>query len=291
MGNDEDDVRERMERDMRDARLAAQGDVREIREREKAFAALEDDLAKALDLKAPRAKEMRPLSAALSEIAEAFAASPLSKWTDEQWAEHDRRVRAEAEQARLNEALRAETKRRAAIAEWGVPQKDLERAARGTAERSEAVQALAEFDRDPRLAVLVLSGAPWSGKTTAAGVWLAASRRADRGARASDPIFARASKLSTASRYDEEQVARWETAARMVLDDLGAEYADAKGSWASALDSLIDARYAAELPLVITTNLSIDDFKTRYGERIVRRIREKGRFVVVRGDFADRRPR
>ena len=64
-----------------------------------------------------------------------------------------------------------------------------------------------------------------------------------------------------------------------MLDDLGAEYVDAKGSFLVDLDELIDTYYGDERPLVITTNLTKDDFKARYGARIERRVRECGKWL------------
>ena len=68
----------------------------------------------------------------------------------------------------------------------------------------------------------------------------------------------------------------------MCLDDLGAEYVDTKGSFLVDLDELIDAHYADRRPLFITTNLAWSVFVERYGERIVSRMRQCARWVVLR---------
>ena len=88
----------------------------------------------------------------------------------------------------------------------------------------------------------------------------------------------------------------------LVLDDVGAEYADANGNYRVDLDELIDRFYADARVLVITTNLvyatpaqrdraaaesaGIDrqapTFADRYGERVTDRIRECGRWVSSR---------
>ena len=65
----------------------------------------------------------------------------------------------------------------------------------------------------------------------------------------------------------------------LVVDDLGSEYNDAKGFFSALLDEVIDCRYGAKLPTVITTNLDSSGFSARYGARVVDRIREAGRFI------------
>jgi DNA replication protein DnaC len=65
-----------------------------------------------------------------------------------------------------------------------------------------------------------------------------------------------------------------------VIDDLGSEYHDAKGFFQTLLDEIIDVRYAGKLPTVITTNLDAAGFAAWYGERIVDRVREGGRFIA-----------
>ena len=57
---------------------------------------------------------------------------------------------------------------------------------------------------------------------------------------------------------------------RQVLDDLGAEFSTQFTS--SALYNIINSRITASLPTIISTNLSMDEFEKRYGERIFSRI-------------------
>jgi hypothetical protein len=45
----------------------------------------------------------------------------------------------------------------------------------------------------------------------------------------------------------------------------------------------VDTFYGDERPLVITTNATAPEFKTRYGARIERRVRECGRFYPIGG--------
>ena len=91
----------------------------------------------------------------------------------------------------------------------------------------------------------------------------------------------RAAKFAANSRYDADAREAWMLAPALVLDDLGAEYLDAKGSFLVDLDELIDTFYGDGRPLVITTNTDAAAFKARYGERIVDRLRECGVWLSI----------
>lgn len=69
----------------------------------------------------------------------------------------------------------------------------------------------------------------------------------------------------------------------LVIDDLGREYADQHGRWLSELDLLIDDRHEARLRTVMTGNVTPEEFKARYGERIADRIRQDGRVSICNG--------
>jgi len=92
------------------------------------------------------------------------------------------------------------------------------------------------------------------------------------------PLFLRASTFAATSRYDAKHRETVFAAPALVLDDLGAEYLDDKGSFLVDLDELIDTFYANRRPLLITTNLDRDRFYQRYGSRIRDRLRECGAF-------------
>ncbi len=216
--------------------------------------------------------------------------------------EKERRDRREVELAQLRSVAAA----KARLERIGVPAKDIERIHSGdmkeTSAMSECRSFLADGDR-----ILVLSGERGCGKTTAAA-WLlsqelegprsyeealrlipmSASAESwgrpylDRTPRRGGPsVFVDVSKLARLSRYRSDDMDPLEEALLLVIDDLGMEYADEKGSFLSTLDGLFNARYAAQLYTVITTNLPAKAFKARYGERIADRIRECGRFVEL----------
>ncbi|MGC9984757.1 MAG: hypothetical protein ABSF35_14145 [Polyangia bacterium] len=93
------------------------------------------------------------------------------------------------------------------------------------------------------------------------------------------PLWTTAAALARLDHFSEAALKPYFTAHRLVVDDLGAEYLDAKGFFGSLFDELLDARYAGKLPTIITTNLDAAGFSARYGARVVDRLREAGRFI------------
>lgn len=221
------------------------------------------------------------LASQLDEDAPRLALVPGSDdWTDEQWAKHDaevadRRAAADREEA---ERDRAQQIGRLEISGW--PRRALESA--GSADITKpAVARIASWDI-ARECVLVLSGPPGCGKTTAAAHWALKHSRY--------PQFLRATTFAASSRYDHEQRSVWLKASALVLDDLGAEYADTKGNFLVDLDELVDTFYGDKRPLLITTNCTNADFKNRYGNRVVDRIRECGSWFSVNTESLRRKP-
>lgn len=140
--------------------------------------------------------------------------------------------------------------------------------------------------------IVVLAGNPGSGKTAAAARW---AYTRDGFA----PRFLRAAEFFRWSRFDHEKRDGVLAEQALVLDDVGAEYADPNGSYRVDLDELVDRFYADARILVVTTNIAyatpaqrdkhkaagiaVDEaaptFVERYGERVTDRIRETGRWV------------
>ena len=140
----------------------------------------------------------------------------------------------------------------------------------GKVESCQATEAVKRVE-----GTLVLSGGTGCGKTVAASMWL--MERED----AYGSMFVSAARLARWPRYDDREMGRLLTPNRLVIDDLGSEYADEKGNFLAILDEVIADRHANMRPTVITTNLTKADFKERYKQRIADRIRESGRFVSL----------
>lgn len=206
-----------------------------------------------------------PIAALMRELG---APETIAKMSDADWDEHDRKVR---EAIHIREHGAPPTMR---WSELGWPERHA--LAAPQAARREAVLKLDAWDWRRRC-VAILLGAKGCGKTLAAAVW-ALKRSAEGQLRTQ---FARAYDLSTLSRYDQATRERWYLADAMVLDDLGGEYQDAGGNFESLLDALIDRFYSAMKPLVITTNLSIEDIQARYSERVSDRFVECAQIISI----------
>lgn len=200
----------------------------------------------------------------------------IANMTEEEWAERDRRVAAARNmpvQIVVRDAV-AEARKR------GVPHLAADIVAAGLVDNP-AVDAVREWDASAmkRGGILVLAGDKGTGKTVAAAWWAIAS-----GAR-----FMRASAFARASRYDAGFDALLAEPS-LVIDDLGSEFNDGGGSFRVNLDELIDVTYSDYHRLIITTNCTADEFRIRYGERIMDRLRERGAWVGVVGESLRRAP-
>jgi len=163
--------------------------------------------------------------------------------------------------------------KRKALLEAGITERVLRAVYDAEPVETEALRLLREvLAMQPSPQTVVLKGGVGVGKSCAAA-WWAIQRSAH---------WITAEAMARISPYDADS-ARLRSVNRLVIDDLGTEYADSKGFFLSHLDAVIDARYANELQTLITTNVDAATFKQRYGQRIADRIREAGKFVTVAG--------
>lgn len=88
--------------------------------------------------------------------------------------------------------------------------------------------------------------------------------------------------LKKAFRTDKDIVSSLTEIPVLIIDDLGKEkYTD----WASQiLFQVIDQRYNNELPTIITTNLSVEELKERFGEPITSRLMEMCYGIALNGE-------
>lgn len=239
--------------------------------------------------------ELRDARAAVKRLTEAAMAGlgryPICPNTPaDECATHEAELAAwEAELARRQAELEATAAYQAAIARVreleareerqerirdlearGVPRKDVTAIVDGQLDDTEALVAARSWELDATLHLLLLLGRPGAGKTTAAG-WLCR----ERGRMITAPAMARMSA------YDRHGVVTLESEPLLVIDDVGTEYADKGGLYASMLDTVVNARYASQLPTVATTNLTVAAWRTRYGDRILDRVRECGQAVAL----------
>jgi hypothetical protein len=176
----------------------------------------------------------------------------------------------------------------------GVSDDDL-RVSAGPLARTEALDAALAHRRG----VLLLLGDPGAGKTLAAVRWLLAPYldldgwENDGGtwwpARVRRLMFRTLKSLTRIDQYDQREVDPLFWADRLVLDDLGQEYADKHGFLASLVDEVVTERHRHGRQIVMTANLSPAAFVKRYGERVVDRIAGAGKIVVCSGASLRRR--
>lgn len=213
-----------------------------------------------------------------ADVAEALR--DLPQLTDEEWAERDAKIQADLEAANDKRRAQEHEATRLRVLDGGAPERAVIGAYADTFEvDAEAMLALQDFRADER-GIRILAGGVGSGKTWAAVRWLG-----ELGG--GSPMFMRVSEFETVSRYDKDHRARWKNASALVLDDLGAEYADGKGNLMADLDELVDVYSGRLARLIITTNLTPAQFKARYSSRILSRLRAHARWKSLSG--GDRR--
>lgn len=161
------------------------------------------------------------------------------------------------------------------MARRGWPERTLEAASSADMTKPAIVQ-LNENWKFADKNVAVISGPVGVGKTIAAARWcMGVTNRIG---------FVRAQTFAASSRYDRELRERYYNAEGLCLDDLGSEYADKKESFLVDLDELIDTYYSDRRPLLITTNITPDLFRKRYGERVWDRLHQCANWVKVQGE-------
>lgn len=122
--------------------------------------------------------------------------------------------------------------------------------------------------------VLVLSGGLGTRKTGSACYALVMR---DNG------VFVKARHLGKIEIHDPSLLLRLSKARTVVLDELGCETPD-NGFWLSVFNDLFDDWYSNCAKVVITCNLSREDFRKRYGERVYDRLKESGEWCDIGGE-------
>lgn len=209
------------------------------------------------------------------------------------WESENPEIAAAWNEAREEDARRAEERERVAKAEararylretapqrllaMGAPQRAIDVWTGGKAHPTKASEALTKMRADG-LTFALLTGDTGVGKTCAAVAFMGEELLQDK--RADQPVlFVRATEGARMGLYDEadrrlaDQMCRAEV---LVIDDLGSEFVSDGSIWRTVLDEVLDTRYGARLETVLTTNLTTEAFKARYGARIADRIRHAG---------------
>jgi DNA replication protein DnaC len=86
------------------------------------------------------------------------------------------------------------------------------------------------------------------------------------------------------------EVAALRATSVLVVDDVGVERLDRDGIYTRFFGALMNARYGAAGFTVLTTNLTTDETRERYGERVYDRIRERAVwFDIAHGSLRGQR--
>ena len=89
----------------------------------------------------------------------------------------------------------------------------------------------------------------------------------------------RSTLIHPLGRGEPPELDRSATAGLLLLDDLGNE----RGDRDNVLFRVLDQRYMASLPTIVTTHLGEPELRQRYGDAFVRRIVDHGAFVLPGG--------
>ena len=206
-----------------------------------------------------------------TQVVSSLRAKAVAMGVDERLAEFEARER-QHESEKVDAVLRF----------WGVPER-YRRDIR-TARDTEALRCVRQWSEMPREKCwcLILAGNTGVGKSVAATWWLS---QVAAGVEPNDMAPRRwwsMSDLQRVSNYSDELDPLW-TLPAIVLDDLGTEFNDRPGNFASLLYGIVEKRSGSFLRTIVTGNLNEAQFRARYDQRVYDRIRGGALFAGVGG--------
>ena len=170
------------------------------------------------------------------------------------------------------------------LKQWGAPPRAARIALDGATETA-AIGHVRSFLNDYSLGtsnIMVLAGGVGVGKTVAATwamVHLPMNTHSSYGTRR----FRHISQLCEIGLYGGDEAKRERDILKggrmLVLDDVGTEHMTE--TFQTMFDGLINARYEDDGATIITTNLSSETFRERYGVRIYDRLRGRGAWFEI----------
>lgn len=191
-----------------------------------------------------------------------LAAAIEKAWTAFEDPENQKRMMAMDDQSKRNSEQREVYARIKKLRAWGVPKISAQLIARNKLATTAATEAVSIH-----ALITVLAGNTGCGKSVAAASMI---ERRETG------CFVRAAELVELGNHfsDRDLLSKYRRCGVLVIDDLGIEYRSEQ--MICRLDELLDSRAANGLPTLVTTNLTADEFRARYEERIWSRIHEFG---------------
>lgn len=203
----------------------------------------------------------------------------LTEYSDEEWAEREKELKDLESKKSYEERKTSWTKTKEMCLRKGLSLRHLEELFLWQVKDTPALDAIAKLDGD---GLYILAGNVGCGKTFAAHAWLLGAMHQKANEWSAKSIYMMTSaKFSRLSRYNDEvnKFDLLERPDKLVIDDMGVEYADEKGSFLVDFDELLDIRWRSRRPTIVTTNLSREQFKKRYGLRIYDRARGSDRWL------------
>lgn len=224
-------------------------------------------------------KEQKTMSEAANEKISEAKSSPIS---DER--EHEIRTKLAVEEKERQVA--SWQRRKSALLEQGLSLRHLEFCYDhdGLVRREVTPASAAVGKIVGRDGLFILSGNVGCGKTQSAHQWLLQELHVhDAILGVGNVKYTTAARFARMSRYENggekfDQLARPN---KLVIDDLGVEFADKAGSFIVDLDEMLDMRWSSKKATLILTNLNADRFKKRYGRRLYDRARGANRWFDV----------
>ncbi len=200
---------------------------------------------------------------------------PLAGLTPAQIEERDQKILAERDAEQREERRHEWERRKQSLIDRGLSVRHLREVYDG---KLQTTPALAAIDKLPSSGLFCLSGPAGCGKTLAAHAWLLGYPAPPTEWKSSVRMTT-AAEFARTSRYDENKFSVLAEPRRLVLDDVGVEYADNNASFLVDLDELLDLRWRSEKPTLLTTNLTEENFRKRYRERICDRLKGPDRWI------------
>lgn len=161
---------------------------------------------------------------------------------------------------------------------WNLPKFKIEK------DNANAFKAVEKFIKNPGKTGLFLYGDAGSGKTHLAVKIAQEIGLNTKFVKTSKLLLEMKSNFDGKSWQNEAMVKKLSEIELLILDDLGAEKTT---EWvAETFYLLIDERYGKMLPIIITSNLSLEEIEKRFGDRICSRITEMCQVIKIDSEDA-----
>lgn len=148
--------------------------------------------------------------------------------------------------------------------------------------QTKALEIVLQIVKEKNEGIYILSGKPGIGKTYAVCRGLLIFCYGGEGkSYPRSGVFASIGEVLEAFRKETSLKEKILNVRLLAIDDLGCEYADKNSYNNFIIDEIFNHLYAHSRFCLITTNLTVAQFKSKYSERLVDRVREFGKFIEI----------